>query len=59
MYADVDPGNCALTEQMKTFKPLEPVLQYGSHAPQRLIFYNQEYSDDEKKALKDFKEHCK
>ena len=61
MYADVDPGNCALTQAMKDYDPPEKVLQYGTSAPQRLIFHPRDnsFADDELKALNDFKEHCK
>lgn len=61
MYSEADPGNCAVTDEMRAFKPVEDVLQFGSSAPQRLIYYPQDgaFLPSETEALKKFKEHCK
>lgn len=60
---DIDPGNTVLTDVMKSFVPTETHLQYGSMKPQRLIFYPingaDDFNEEEKQGIKDFKEFCK
>lgn len=47
-----DPGNCGLTDEMRNFKPMEEVLQFGNGKPQRLVYSDVEYTDEEKAAIK-------
>lgn len=33
IFAEVHPGNCVLTEEMKKFNPPEELIQYGDSLP--------------------------
>ena len=54
----MDPGNTLSTEVMHSYEPKEAVLIYGKFKS-RLIFYNQEFDDEEKALLQQFRELCK
>ena len=49
------PGNTAMTPEMENFQPTEVVLNYGTK-PGRLIFYGDEFTQEEKQKIKEFKD---
>lgn len=55
IFAEVDPGNTASTPEMHAYEPKEAVIKYGNHKS-RLIFYCQEFDEEEKELLKKFKD---
>ena len=52
-YGYPDQGNCALTQQMKDWEPIEEFIQYGNGKPQRLIYSpkTDTYNEEEKFAI--------
>lgn len=58
IFQEVEPGNTINTEEMYAYEPKEAVLVYGKFKS-RLIFYNQEFDDEEKELLRKFRELCK
>ena len=65
IFQDVDPGNTALTEEMKKYYPVESWLQFGKSKPVRLLFYPLkesgpwDYTEEEMNNVKIFKDACK
>lgn len=60
-YQGVDPGNCAVTDEMKAFDPVEVKIQFGSAAACRMIYYpkDKKFDDKEYEAILGFKKFCK
>ena len=47
-----------MTPEMENFKPTDVVMKYGQK-PSRLIFYGEEFSEEEKQKIKEFKDWIK
>ena len=60
IFINVDPGNTAITLEMKDHVPGEIMMTYGK-TPQRLCFHvqSQEFEDHEKEKILEFKNFCK
>lgn len=59
VIGQANPGNTAVTEEMKEYEPGEKMMDFGG-VPIRLVFYGgQEYTDHEKAKLKEYKEYVK
>ena len=65
IFQNVSPGNCALTEDMQNYEPLENFISYGKSQPVRLLYYPLKkdgpwsFTEQEIDSINKFKEYCK
>jgi len=58
LFMNVDPGNTAFTKEMDEFNTPETVISSRGR-PARIMFYANDFTDEEQQKIIEFKEYCK